>query len=86
MLMEGLVWSLVSGAVGGNLAGALMKAKSLGTLWNTVVGVLGGGIGGQILGALGLLQGAGVAGNIGASTVGGALLLWVVSLFKKASA
>ena len=49
--MEGLIWQLISGAAGGNLAGLAMKAKSLGTLWNSVVGVLGGGIGGQLLSA-----------------------------------
>ena len=37
--------NLLVGAVGGNLAGAAMKAKSLGLLWNSVVGVLGGAIG-----------------------------------------
>ena len=55
--MEGilpLIIQLVSGAVGGNLAGALMKKFSLGTLLNSVVGILGGGIGGQLLGMLGL--------------------------------
>ena len=78
--------SLISGAVGGNLAGALMKARSLGPLWNTVVGVLGGGIGGQALNALGVLQNTGLLGNIGSSAVGGGLLMFIVSLFKKKAA
>ena len=39
-----LLVSLASGAVGGNIAGALMKDKSLGPLWNSVVGVLGAGL------------------------------------------
>ncbi|MGI9201921.1 MAG: GlsB/YeaQ/YmgE family stress response membrane protein, partial [Woeseiaceae bacterium] len=69
--------------VGGNIAGALMKDKSLGMLWNTVVGVVGGGVGSQVLGALGVLDGGGMIANIGGSTVGGALLLFIVSLFKK---
>ena len=84
MDLTALLISLVTGGVGGNLAGALLKNKSLGTLWNTVVGVLGGGIGGTALGAVGLLQGAGLVGDIGASAVGGGVLLWIVSLFKKA--
>ena len=48
--MEGLLpvlIQLVSGALGGNVAGKAMKNLSLGTLWNSVVGILGGGIGGQ---------------------------------------
>ena len=37
---------LVSGALGGNAAGAVAKESSLGTLGNTIVGALGGGLGG----------------------------------------
>ena len=83
MDITGLIAGLVSGGVGGNIAGALMKDKSLGVLWNTVVGVLGSGAGNQILSALGVLDGGGMIANIAGSTVGGALLLFIVSLFKK---
>jgi hypothetical protein len=44
-----LIIQLASGALGGNVAGALFKNLSLGTLWNSVAGVAGGGIGGFIL-------------------------------------
>ena len=81
-LVELLV-SLASGAVGGNIAGALMKDKSLGTLWNSVVGILGGGIGGQVLGLLGLGEAGGIIANIAGSGIGGAILLYIVSFFKK---
>ena len=62
--MEGiiaLIIQLISGAVGGNVAGALLKKLSLGTVGNSIVGILGGGIGGLILGALGM-GGAAAAG------------------------
>src|SRR5262249_18235925 len=49
-----LIISLVSGAVGGNLAGAAMKDKSLGVTGNSLSGILGGGIGGAILQLLGI--------------------------------
>ncbi len=81
--MMNLLISLVSGAVGGNVAGAVMKNKSLGTLWNSVVGILGGGIGGSLLALLGLGDAGGIIGIIAASTVGGGVLLFIVSLFKK---
>ena len=81
--MEWIV-SLLLGAGGGNLAGYLLKGKSLGTLWNSVVGILGGGIGAFVLGLLG------VGGDsvewlwtVVSSTIGGGALLWIVSLFKK---
>lgn len=56
-----LIISLISGAVGGNVAGAAMPEKNLGTLANTVAGLIGGGAGDFILKALGILASAGVA-------------------------
>ena len=47
--------SLITGGVGGNIAGALLKNFSLGPIGNTIAGVLGGGLGGQLL--TGLLGG-----------------------------
>ena len=82
--MEQILISLVSGVAGGNIAGALMKDKSLGPVWNSVVGLLGGGLGGQLLGLIGL-DGGGLLANIGGSTVGGAILLFIVGLIKNSS-
>ena len=39
----------ISGAIGGNAAGAAAKDSSLGPLWNSVAGALVGGVGGQLL-------------------------------------
>lgn len=79
--------SLVTGAVGGNIAGAIFKKLSLGTLGNTVVGIVGGGLGGQLLGAvLGSAAPSGVGGNIAASGVGGLVLMVLVGLIKNAMA
>ncbi|MGG6229623.1 hypothetical protein [Tenacibaculum sp. SDUM215027] len=82
--MEFLI-SLLSGAVGGNLAGALLKKFSLGTLWNSVVGILGGGLGAQLLGMLNV-DISGIIGNIAGSGVGGAVLLVIVGVIKSAMA
>jgi uncharacterized membrane protein YeaQ/YmgE (transglycosylase-associated protein family) len=93
MIMEGLIpliVQLVSGAVGGNIAGALMKNFSLGTLGNSIVGILGGGLGGQILGMLGITTGAGdmdiagIVGSVAGGGVGGGVLLAVIGVVKKA--
>jgi uncharacterized membrane protein YeaQ/YmgE (transglycosylase-associated protein family) len=88
-----LIIQLVSGALGGNLAGALMKKFSLGTLGDSIVGILGGGIGGFLLKLLGvaLSGGAGldlgsIIGNIAAGGVGGGVLMAIVGLIKKALA
>jgi uncharacterized membrane protein YeaQ/YmgE (transglycosylase-associated protein family) len=84
-----LIVSLLSGAVGGIVAGSALKNYSLGTLWNSVVGILGGGLGGQILSSLGLLGGAGtldvgnIISNVASSGVGGGVLLVIIGLIKK---
>jgi uncharacterized membrane protein YeaQ/YmgE (transglycosylase-associated protein family) len=44
-----LIIQAISGAVGGNVAGAAMKENSLGTLGNSIAGIVGGGLGGTIL-------------------------------------
>ena len=85
-----LIVQLVSGAIGGNVAGSLMKKFSMGTLWNSVIGILGGGLGGQILGMLGLDLGggemdlAGILGNVAGGGVGGGVIMAIVGLIKNA--
>ena len=86
-----LIIQLISGAAGGNAAGALMKNLSLGTLGNSIAGILGGGIGGQILGMLGMTAGmdggmdiASILGSVAAGGVGGGGLMAVVSMIKSA--
>jgi uncharacterized membrane protein YeaQ/YmgE (transglycosylase-associated protein family) len=93
MDLVSLLISLVSGAVGGNLAGAAMKDKSLGTLGNSIAGIVGGGVGGFILKAVGLYMQSGgsldpgaIIGNIAGGGIGGAVLLVIVALIKGGTA
>lgn len=62
-----LIMSLLSGAAGGNIVGALMKDSTLGPVVNSIVGLLGGGVGSYILKALGVLATAGAAQATGAT-------------------
>jgi uncharacterized membrane protein YeaQ/YmgE (transglycosylase-associated protein family) len=50
--------SLVSGAVGGNIAGPAMSEKNLGPIVNTIAGLIGGGAGEFILKAFGFFSSA----------------------------
>ncbi|HKD45392.1 MAG TPA: hypothetical protein VKD24_07010 [Candidatus Angelobacter sp.] len=79
-----LIVSLISGGVGGNIAGALLKNFSLGPLGNTIVGLIGGGLGGQLLSATGMLQSTGMVGDIAGSAVGGGILMTIIGLLRTA--
>ena len=61
-----LIIQLVSGVVGGNVLGAVVKNLNLGPVGNSIAGLLGGGIGGQLLASL--AQG-GAAGGIDVGTI-----------------
>lgn len=93
MDIAGLVVQLASGAVGGNVAGALLKKFSLGTLGNSIVGILGGGLGGQILGMLGVGGGGAGGGSmdlgsiltsVAGGGVGGGVLMAIIGVIRKA--
>ncbi len=96
MNLVNLLISLVSGAVGGNVAGAAMKDKSLGTAGNSAAGILGGGIGGLLLKLLGIGGGAAAAGSgldlgavisdVAGGGVGGAVLLAIIAMIKNSMA
>jgi len=84
-----LIIQLISGAVGGNLAGRLLNKLSLGTVVNSILGILGGGLGGQLLGMLGLDTGggmdvAGILGSIASGGVGGGVLIAIIGAIKNA--
>lgn len=65
-----LIISLVSGAVGGNIAGAALPEKNLGVVGNTIIGLLGGGAGEYILKALGVIAATSATAATGAPTGG----------------
>jgi uncharacterized membrane protein YeaQ/YmgE (transglycosylase-associated protein family) len=71
--------TLISGAVGGNIGGALIKDQTLGPVVNTILGLVGGVGRRQLLGGLGRLQCLGQIENIGASGVVGALLPIIIA-------
>lgn len=92
--MLATIISLLSGALGGNLAGSLLKKYSLGTLWNSVVGILGGGMGSVILSAISPELGsaaasdsmdvASILASVAGGGVGGGVLLAVIGIIKNA--
>jgi hypothetical protein len=95
MDISSILLQLVSGVIGGNVAGAAMKKNSLGTVGNSIAGILGGGLGGQILAALGKGDVAGalatpgleaMVSNIAGGGVGGAVLIAIIGALRSAMA
>ncbi len=90
----GLIIQLISGAVGGNVAGSLMKDADLGPVLNSIVGILGGGLGGQLLAMLGVggaeatgtMDIASIVTQVAGGGIGGGVLLAIVGLIKNAMA
>ncbi len=81
----------ISGAVGGNVAGAAMEENSLGTVGNSIAGILGGGAGGMILQSImgssspaggGSMDMTTILSNVAGGGVGGAILMAVVGIIK----
>ena len=86
-----LIIEAISGAVGGNVAGAAMKENSLGTVGNSIAGIVGGGAGGMILQSImggsspaggGSLDMTTILSNVAGGGVGGAILMAVVGIIK----
>ena len=91
-----LIVQLISGAVGGNVAGALLKNFNLGPIGNSIAGLIGGGVGGQLLSMLtsGGVSTAGMAAtgsgmdvasilsSLAGGGVGGAVVMAIVGLIK----
>jgi len=77
------LWWIIIGAIAGWLAGKLMRGGGFGFLINLLVGIAGALIGGWVFGMLGITTG-GIIGSLVTALVGAILLLWIISLFKRA--
>jgi hypothetical protein len=85
-----LIIEAISGAVGGNVAGAAMKENSLGTVGNSIAGIVGGGLGGTLLQMVmgsaatggGSLDMTTILSNVAGGGVGGAILMAVIGIIK----
>ena len=85
-----LLIQLISGALGGNVAGGLLKNLSLGTVGNSLAGIVGGGLGGQVLGSLlnlpavggGALDPIAILTQVASGGVGGGVMMAVIGLIR----
>jgi hypothetical protein len=85
-----LIIEAISGAVGGNVAGAAMKENSLGTVGNSIAGIVGGGLGGTLLQMVmgsaatggGSMDLTSILSNVAGGGVGGAILMAIIGIIK----
>jgi len=80
--MHVIFW-LIIGALAGWIAGNLMRGGGFGLLGNIVVGIVGAVIGGWVFGLMGISAG-GTIGSLITAVVGACVLLFLVSLAKRA--
>ena len=78
--MEGIIVTLILGAVAGWLGSQIYKGSGLGLLGNIVVGIIGGFIGYWGLGKLDVNLGTGYLGYILTAAVGAIVLLFIINL------
>ncbi len=82
MAVEGLLLTLLVGAIAGWLAGVIVKGYGFGLIGNIIVGIIGAFIAGFLLPRLGIGV-EGVLGSIIFATIGAVILLALVSLVKR---
>jgi uncharacterized membrane protein YeaQ/YmgE (transglycosylase-associated protein family) len=84
MGIEALIIWIIIGAIAGWLAGVLMKGMGFGLIGNIVVGIVGAFIAGWLLPRLGIFIGGGVIAQIINAVIGAVILLFIISLVKRA--
>lgn len=85
-----LLIQLISGALGGNVAGSLLKNLNLGTLGNSLAGIVGGGLGGQLLSSAmnlpavggGALDPMAILGQVVSGGAGGGILMAIIGVIR----
>ena len=98
MNITALLIQLISGGVGGNIAGAILKKLNLGPVGNSIAGIIGGILTGQLMRLLGpggasVAAGAATAAagstgmgsllaNVGGAGIGGAVLMAIIGAVK----
>lgn len=80
--MWNVIISIIIGAVGGWLAGELVKGRGFGLTGNIVVGIIGGLVGQFLLEPLGLEAGNWL-GSILVATFGATVMIVLINIIKK---
>lgn len=86
-----LIIQLISGALGGNAAGSILKNINMGWILNSIAGIIGGGLTGQVLGPMIGMAGTAaksgldpmaILGSILQGGVGGGAMMAIAGMLK----
>ena len=84
MSSESLLVILFVGLVAGWLAGQIVQGTGFGLIGDLIIGILGAFIGSWLLPQLGIHLGTGLISAIINATIGAVILLFIISLVKRA--
>jgi uncharacterized membrane protein YeaQ/YmgE (transglycosylase-associated protein family) len=82
--LDGLLYWIIVGVIGGWLAGVVMKGGGYGLVVDLILGILGAVVGGWVFSALGIGVGGGLIGGIIVAFVGAVILVAITRVLKKA--
>lgn len=84
IIMEGILATLIIGALAGWLGSVLYKGSGLGLIGNIIVGILGSFVGFWLFGLLNISLGEGWIGSILTGAIGAVVILFLINLvFRK---
>ena len=82
--MMGIIAALIIGAIAGWLAGKIVRGAGFGLLGNIVIGIVGALLASWLLPQLGVSLGGSAFRDIVNATIGGVIILVILSLIKRA--
>jgi uncharacterized membrane protein YeaQ/YmgE (transglycosylase-associated protein family) len=80
----GIIAALIIGAIAGWLAGKIVRGAGFGLIGNIVIGIIGAFLASWLLPQLGVSLGTGWIRDIINATIGGVIILVILSLVKRA--
>ncbi len=84
MTAESILVVLLIGAIAGWLAGLIVRGAGFGLIGNIVIGIIGALIASWLLPRLGVSLGSSVMRDIVNATIGGVIVLVILSLIRRA--
>jgi uncharacterized membrane protein YeaQ/YmgE (transglycosylase-associated protein family) len=77
-----IITAIVVGAVAGWLASTFMRGRSMGLMWNIILGIAGAVVGDWLFELLSIST-HNLPGNIAMATIGAAILLYIIPKFTR---